>query len=533
MHSQLRLRFKIFLGFLFIAILAIALQIASLVYLFNISIEPLQLLIVISTTFILLTLVGFLFSAWFTQSIKKLKTELKNIDEGKNLTYEITVNSSDDIEEIAGSFNALYKKLNNLENQLKQEDRTLADMNSKLVHKDTDTNKILTDFTQKEAVLAAEKNKLEIILSGINDAVIGLDMNHVIVTFNMSAEKLTGYTSAQTIGKPLYNIIKFIENNQELAAEEYCPIKSASTDEGVVCTKQDIKLVGLNKESYVNITSGKIKQGAQLNLGCILSIHDITEQRQLEEMRLNFVSMAAHELRTPLTSLKGYLNILIEETLQTLPDDQKTILKRMQIALRQLMSLIENLLSVTRMDRGAFVINQKTIDWLPIVQETVEELLNTANEKQITLEFAKPLTPLQHISVDQVRVTEVLTNLIANAINYTQPGGKITVTVEQTSTEMITHVHDTGEGIPKEAMKSLFHKFFRVAGKLEHGSRGTGLGLFISKTIIDMHHGRIWVDSVLGQGSTFSFALPLVLPANVPATIPASVATNVPISKPI
>ena len=114
------------------------------------------------------------------------------------------------------------------------------------------------------------------------------------------------------------------------------------------------------------------------------------------------------------------------------------------------------------------------------------------------------------VQVDILRMKEVLNNLISNAITYTETGGKVNVLLEKKDQSVITHVHDTGQGIPKEAIPHLFTKFFRVWGKLEMGSKGTGLGLFITKSIIEMHQGTIWVESELHKGSTFSFSLPLL-----------------------
>lgn len=499
-------RWKIFLSLLSVIILTLIAFDYLIPILLNINPDSSKLIIINLIILGMMGALGFLMSMLLTTQIVSLKKGLKLLNDNK-FDQELIINSGDEIEDVAQTINRLIKLIGITNKQLETDTQSLAAMKNQIDLKNNDFTKILNDISRKETVLVAEKNKFEVVLSNITDAVIGLDINHNIVTFNTAAEHLTGYTSQQAIGKPIYSLIKIYENNEELAATEYCPINQS--DNKNVCTRRDVKLVGLNKEAFVDLTAGQIIQGTAGNLGCILSLHDITEQRQLEEMRLNFLSMAAHELRTPLTSIKGYLNIFMEESMQTLTDDQKTLLKRMQIALKQLMSLIENLLSVTRMDRGAFSISPRPIDWVSVVKETVDELINTAEEKQITLTFIEPTSPIAKVMADQVRATEVATNLIANAINYTPSGGSVSVFLEQTPTEVITHVQDTGEGIPPDAIPRLFQKFFRVAGKLEHGSRGTGLGLYISKTIIDMHKGKIWVESTVGKGSTFSFTLPI------------------------
>jgi signal transduction histidine kinase len=140
-----------------------------------------------------------------------------------------------------------------------------------------------------------------------------------------------------------------------------------------------------------------------------------------------------------------------------------------------------------------------------------EQFEHRAIEKRIDLQYIKPKTPLPTVQADNVRINEVINNFIANAINYTEPGGKVTIWSEFKDNYIFTHVTDTGRGLPKEAINHLFTKFYRVPGNLDQASKGNGLGLYISKAIVELHHGKIWVESPgLGKGSTFSFSLPVV-----------------------
>lgn len=238
-------------------------------------------------------------------------------------------------------------------------------------------------------------------------------------------------------------------------------------------------------------------------------MHDITKQQELEKMKLDFVSMAAHELRTPLTSIRGYLSFFMDENQEKLDEKQTMLLGRMANAAEQLSLLIENLLSVTRIERGEFNLNRKSTNWVLLVGQAVDDFINRADEKGVSLSFTNPPQPIPAILIDDLRATEVLENLLANAIAHTQASGSISVWIEERENEVVTHVKDTGEGIPKEALPQLFTKFFRVSGLLGKGSKGTGLGLYIAKSIMDAHKGKIWVDSEIGKGSTFSFAFPI------------------------
>jgi two-component system, OmpR family, phosphate regulon sensor histidine kinase PhoR len=161
------------------------------------------------------------------------------------------------------------------------------------------------------------------------------------------------------------------------------------------------------------------------------------------------------------------------------------------------------------MEKGAFTINKKQTDLVTLVKEHVIDIQNRAKEKSIALQFIEPRFKLPDMYIDPLSISEVVINLVSNAVTYTPPSGKVTVTLEKHEQDVIIHVQDTGEGIPQSAIPHLFTKFFRVSGTLEQGSKGNGLGLYISKAIVEMHHGKIWVKSELGKGSTFSFSLPI------------------------
>lgn len=231
----------------------------------------------------------------------------------------------------------------------------------------------------------------------------------------------------------------------------------------------------------------------------------------LDEMKQNFVSIAAHELRTPLTAIKGYLSVFMKDYESSLNKDQKELLGHIESSTNQLLNLVENLLNVSRVERGALSLHTESLDWPTLVKEGVEDFRENAVEKNIHLELAPASNEIPKVLADKVRIKEVLANLIANALNYTPTGGIVKVSIENGSGEVITHVADNGSGIPEGALPNLFNKFFRVTHGLTQNTnaQGTGLGLYISKAIIDMHKGKIWVRSLEGKGSIFSFSLPV------------------------
>lgn len=437
-------------------------------------------LVTLSIVLVLAFLTSLLFASRIVSPIEQLHTASKEFGIG-NLKYRVMTNTNDEIEDLANGFNTMAGNLQDAFRKLEQD----------------------------KSIISAEKNKLEVTLSSIADAVIAVDWQRKVIIFNKASENLLGIRGIDLIGKPIDQVITLFEKNDELSTDIYCPINK-STTESVVFSRKNLKLISITgKTVFVNLSMGHIKEGAKANVGGILSLHDTTREKELEEMKLDFVSMAAHELRTPLTSIRGYLSLLIDEAEQSFTKDQQLYLSRINLSSEQLIALVENILNVSRIERGVLSIELKPVNWIEVIEGAISTLNDRAKEREISLSFRQPEKLNSPVNADKFRISQVLTNLLANAINYTQSGGRVEVWTEQKEDEIITHIKDNGQGIPKEAMPHLFTKFFRVSGKLEQGSKGTGLGLYISKAIVESHKGRIWVESEIGKGSIFSFSLPI------------------------
>lgn len=370
--------------------------------------------------------------------------------------------------------------------------------------------KALVKLKQEEEIISSERNKLAVTLAGISDAVIALDLNREIVIFNKAAETLTGYKSADIIGKDLSYTIRVYEEDKEIPSEIYSPIQK-SLFEGVVFSKNGLRIKTSKKETYVNLLVGHIAEGLSTHLGCILTLHDVTEEKQLEHMKVDFVSMAAHELRTPLTIIIGYLTSLDVQSKSKLDEEEQVFVERSLSSARQLNELVNDLLSISKVENRVMTVAHKTIDWEQQLLNLLENFKSIASQKNITIALHIP-NNIPQVSADPIKINEVLNNLLENALKYTEPKGTIDIFVKIEKDFIVTSVKDTGAGIPEDSIPHLFTKFYRVYGALDtsSNSQGSGLGLYISKAIIDAHAGKIWVESVLGKGSTFSFSLPLI-----------------------
>lgn len=450
-----------------------------------------------SFSFIIITLIitsTSLIHLVFTSSyaLDKIFEGIQKIDEG-DLSNKIQLSTDDEFAQISDFLNEATEHL--------------STKRKELIDAKEGVERIVEERTHE---LEVEKNKLSTTFAHVMDAVIAVDENGTVQIFNAAAERATGHTASEAIGKYIESLITFQQENKQISFVEYCPT-ALLPGSAVSYSKSEVLLTGKSdKQIYVNLTSARISQDESHDLGWIITLHDVTEEKQLEDMKIDFVSMAAHELRTPLTSIRGYLALFMDENEGKFDETQRRFLNRIQISTSQLLGLIENLLNVSKIERGAITLKFLPTDWIAIVKQSVDTFHERAADKKITLTFSPPAEMVPKVLVDTVRVTEVLDNLLSNAITYTKANGTISVSLEQKDNYLITHITDTGEGIPPAAIPNLFKKFFRVSGKLEQGSKGNGLGLYISKSIIDMHKGTIWVNSTLNEGSTFSFSLPII-----------------------
>lgn len=363
----------------------------------------------------------------------------------------------------------------------------------------------LKDVPDESSNQSLERDILEMILYNTSDGVYALNQEGRIITFNKAMEDLTGYTSDEARGKAASEVIRLFDSSDPLELESFC-------DGGF--SKDKVTLVSRNGEKkYVKMVSsavGEDNEISDIDISCVVNLKDVTEDIELETMKLDFVSMAAHELRTPLTAMRGYLSLLNEDIKDSLKDPYKGYIEKLVISADRLHVLIENLLNISRIERGKLVLEKDKYKWEAIVKDVVENFEENAKAVGIGLKYTETKTKLPEVLVDKTMISEVISNLIDNAIKYTPEGGRITVFVEQTDGKIITHIKDTGIGIPRASIPHLFKKFYRVSTVLKEGKKGTGLGLFISKEIVKLHKGDIWVESEEGEGSTFSFSLPLV-----------------------
>lgn len=389
-----------------------------------------------------------------------------------NLNQRVEVKSNDEFEDVANSFNLLTAKLASGFHALEND----------------------------RAMVILQKNKFDTILSSIIDGIIALDFNKNIIFFNKASEEITGYRQTEVYQKSIGEIIHLFSGKDEVFPKTYC---QASYNQGVILIGKE------GRQTNVNIMTAQVGNPTQSNVSSIIILHDLSKENKLEQMKIDFVSMASHELKTPLTSIIGYLSVFLNENKSKIPAEDLLLLDKAFIAAKQLQTLVANLLNVNKIEKEQLSVSPEPIDYLPIINKAIEDLRNQANQKNIVISVIPPNETIPKVLADPVRTNEVVVNLLSNAINYTQAGGKVEISIKVSPVEITTTIADNGVGIPAEAIPHLFNKFFRVSNQLQKASKGTGLGLYISKSIIEKLHGRIRVESELDKGSRFSFTLPV------------------------
>ena len=341
-----------------------------------------------------------------------------------------------------------------------------------------------------------EKEKTLTIITNFTDGLLVFDLENKLALINPRAEDFFGVQGSDIIGRTILELNTFpgIEPLVRLVGEEI---------KGVFRKELPIK-EGLTLEvSTVPMISREEK------LGTIVVLHDVTREKMIEKMKSEFVSLSAHQLRTPLSAVKWTLKMLLDGDLGEITEEQRDFIEKTYQSNERMINLINALLDVTRIEEGRFLYKPILTNLESVVQFVINSCKEEIERKKIEFEFIKPKKKLPRVILDVEKMRLAIQNLLENAIRYTEPGGRVTVSLKSGKKEIGVLVKDTGIGIPKDQQERVFTKFFRGANVIRIATEGSGLGLFITKNIIEAHGGKIWFQSVENQGTTFYFTLPI------------------------
>ena len=373
---------------------------------------------------------------------------------------------------------------------------------------------ILASFADQAAIavrnaqlyqqMSAEKQQLDAIIQHSADGVMILDPDRRVLVFNAALSRMTGWPAEQALGRPCRQVLALAE----VSGLDLC---GAESDDIAFADGQPLVVEGvLNRPGgsriAVSVTYSPLFDDEGRLARIIVNVVDITRFREAEELKSTFVSVVSHELKTQVSLIKGYAATLAREDAHW---DAATVRESLQVISEEsdrLNALINNLLDASRIQGGAFKLERGDVALARLAEAVVEAFRTQTTKHRFTLDFS-PDFPA--VTGDEERLRQVLNNLLGNAIKYSPAGGEIRVGGWSDAASATVYVADQGIGIPREEQGKLFQRFYRVDSSLRRTTQGAGLGLYLCKSIVEAHGGRIWLRSEPGKGTTVFFALPV------------------------
>lgn len=366
---------------------------------------------------------------------------------------------------------------------------------------------LLEDLQSEKKQLATAKAKDDAIFRSIGDGIVVADAGGRITFLNHNARVLLGLGEDGTDAEAWAKLPPLLDpaTNQPLPADDI-PLYQAVRGEVVQKHTMCIEDAQAPKGRYVEMTATPVMVSG-IRLGGVATVRDITKEQEIDRAKTEFVSLASHQLRTPLSAINWYAEMLLAGDAGELNDEQREYLNEVYQGNQRMVDLINSLLNVSRLELGTFAIDPEDTDVIALAESVLGELAPQIKARDITL--AKEFdTGVPHLFADPKLVRMVFQNLASNAVKYTPPGGSVTVTIGQTADDICIDVADTGLGIPQADQHKIFSKLFRATNARESDTDGTGLGLYIVKSVVEHAGGTIQFTSTEGHGTTFSVRLP-------------------------
>lgn len=363
--------------------------------------------------------------------------------------------------------------------------------------------------------IKTEKDRWEAIFENVDEGICLLDSNLRITHMNASCELSSGISLEKARGMQFHQVFK-CHTKDGLYYPDFQPLNRVVLTKEVLAYDEHLHTNANGNDYWVGVSASPLLDTKGELEEVILVIRDISKMKEVEKAKSDFVSIASHELRTPLTVINGYLTLLLGGDLGDFTDETsrerlRITLKKVSNETQRLTHLVSDLLNVTRIEEKRIQINPVQTSVAEVITEVVEDVKNLAFEKKITLQVDDKGSNGLTAYFDKTKIYQVLLNLVDNSIKFTPEGGRVTVSYWTEGNKAYISVEDTGIGIPNKLINNIFEKFQQVPGSYLKENRGTGLGLFIAKSLVEMHRGSLKVESEIGRGSKFTFSLPNVV----------------------
>jgi len=379
----------------------------------------------------------------------------------------------------------------------------------------TDNNSVLTKKFD------IEQSKSNIILAAIDDGVVVIDDRNIIKLLNPAGERMLGSTHGEAVGLDHRVVLKLVDSKNALYDDNKNPFIRAFKESKNIHDNNASLVTHANQRLPISISVSPLLDDRSSIVGVVGIFRNVQAERQEERQRAEFISTASHEMRTPVAAIEGYLALAMNTKVSHIDTKAREYLEKAHISTKHLGKLFQDLLTSANAEDGRLTSQPVVVELGKYLEQLSEELRFVAEKKNLSMEFvtgngntvdardsnSKVIQPLYYVHADPDRLREVINNVFDNAVKYTE-SGKISIGLTGDNEVVQFYIRDTGAGIATQDIPHLFQKFYRTNNALTRTEGGTGLGLFISRKIIELYSGRIWIDSEVDKGTTVFINLP-------------------------
>jgi len=435
---------------------------------------------------------------FFEQMEKSHKTKNKKGVKKDEMPSSILAELQEEIDRISKLLIRRDFELSSVREQREKEIKELEERTGELEGARKALMNMLEDIEEARREAEEERDKTLAIIENFPEGLLFFDRYKKVSSVNPKIRDFFNTNPKDLIGRYIRNLkrISSLSSLAKLLGEEIKEIQR--------------KELQLREDLVLEISTIPVLRELE-EIGTLVVLRDITREKTIERLKTEFVSISAHQLRTPLSAIKWTLRMILDGDAGEVPKEQRELLEKSYTSNERMIGLINDLLNVTRIEEGRFLYSLKRYDIVKLVEKVFNQLKEMAQRKGLNFEFLKPKTMIPNVDVDAEKMSVVFQNLIDNAIHYTRAKGRVEVRLEylKEKEQILFSVKDTGIGIPEHQQQRVFSRFFRGTNAIKSETEGTGLGLFISKNIVEAHGGTIWFKSEEDKGSTFYFTLPL------------------------
>lgn len=432
--------------------------------------------------------------------------------EGDYLVKMNKLGSSKEVIELVTAFNLMIANVKKSKDEVdKKVNEQTMDINKKKEELESQKSAILNILEdvsiekENSEALARDLEKFKLAVENVSDHIVITDPDGIVLYANKAVEKITGFSNKEVIGKKAGNIDLWGGlTSKDAYGNFWDTIKNKK--KVFIGEFRNKRKNGEEYDAYASVSPVMDKHG---NIVFFVGIErDITKEKDVDKAKTEFVSLASHQLRTPLTAINWYVEMMMNGDAGKISKDQKSYLEEVYKGSKRMVELVNSLLNVSRIDLGTFAIDPEPTNFVSVSKDVLSELKPSIMKKKMKIKQSYD-RELPLINADQKLLRIVFQNLLSNAVKYTSENGTISIGIKKDAGDVLITVSDNGYGIPEKQQSQIFEKLFRADNARQKETDGTGLGLYVLKSIVEKNNGKVWFDSIENKGTTFYVKMPL------------------------